>query len=109
MSGFRARSEIAIANQAGELSAENVIRTPDPKILWRIASGGFVERSEDGGLTWMGQLPNQNAHFTAGSAPGAKVCWLVGDDGIILLTQDAANWQTIPPPSARGFRRGQRT
>lgn len=103
MSGFRARSEIAIANQAGELSAENVIRTPDPKILWRIASGGFVERSEDGGLTWMGQLPNQNAHFTAGSAPGAKVCWLVGDDGIILLTQDAANWQTIPPPRRADF------
>jgi uncharacterized protein YdbL (DUF1318 family) len=103
MNAFRARSEITVANQAGELSAENIIPTPNPKILWRIASGGFVERSEDGGLTWMGQLPNQNAHFTAGSAPGAQVCWLVGDDGIILLTQDASNWQTIAPPARADF------
>ena len=54
-------------------------------------------------MTWHGKLPKQNAHYTAGSAPGAKVCWLVGNDGIILLTQDAANWQTIPPPAQTDF------
>lgn len=100
---YRDRAEIVSANQAGEPGAANVILTPDPRILWRIATGGFVERSEDGGITWKGQLPNQNAHFTAGSAPGAKVCWLVGDDGIILLTEDASNWATIPPPARADF------
>ncbi|MGD1210592.1 MAG: zf-HC2 domain-containing protein [Candidatus Acidiferrales bacterium] len=80
-----------------------VIQTPDAKILWRIATGGFVERSEDGGTTWQGQLPNPNAHLVAGSAPGPKVCWFVGDGGIILLTQDAKRWQTIRPPLRADF------
>ena len=100
---YRDRSEITVANQAGALTPANVIRTPDPSILWRVASGGFVERSEDGGRTWKGQLPNQTAHFTAGSAPGAKICWLVGDNGIILVTEDASNWTTIPSPADADF------
>ena len=103
VSAFRARPEIITENQAGELSAAHIIPTSDSKIMWRIASGGFVERSNDGGLTWNGTLPKQNAHYAAGSAPSAKVCWLAGNDGIILLTQDAANWQTIPPPVQTNF------
>lgn len=99
VSTFGARDEIVTANQAGELLPAHIIPTPDVKILWRIASGGFIERSEDAGATWNGTLPSPNAHFVAGSAPSAKVCWLVGDDGIILLTRDAVNWQTIPPPA----------
>jgi hypothetical protein len=103
MSGYRARSEIVTATQAGELSAAHIIPTPDSKTLWRIAGGGFIERSEDGGATWNGTLPKQNAYYVAGSAPSAKVCWLVGDDGIILLTPDASNWQAIPPPVRADF------
>ena len=103
MSAFRARDEIVTENQAGEFSPAHIILTPDSKILWRIAGGGFVERSEDGGATWNGTLPSPNAHFVSGSAPSAKVCWLVGDDGIILLTRDAVNWQTIPPPAREDF------
>lgn len=103
VSTFGARDEIVTANQAGELLPAHIIPTPDVKILWRIASGGFIERSEDGGATWNGTLPSPNAHFVAGSAPSAKVCWLVGDDGIILLTRDAVNWQTIPPPVREDF------
>jgi hypothetical protein len=103
VSAYRARPEIVAENQAGEISSERIIPTPDPKILWRIASGGFIERSEDAGATWNGTLPRSNAHFVAGSAPSAKVCWLVGDDGIILLTRDAVNWQTIPPPVREDF------
>lgn len=98
VSGYRSRSEIVSANQAGVLATSNIIHAPDPRILWRIASGGFVERSEDVGATWKGQMPDENAHLVAGSAPGAKICWLVGDDGVILLTRDASNWQTIQPP-----------
>jgi hypothetical protein len=80
-----------------------VIQTPDARILWRIASGGFVERSEDSGATWQGQLPDANAHLVAGSAPGPKICWFVGDDGIILLTRDAKRWQTIRAPLRADF------
>lgn len=103
VSAFRARPEIITENQAGEISPERIITTPDSKVLWRIASGGFIERSENGGATWNGTLPNPNAHFEAGSAPSAKVCWLVGDDGIILLTEDASNWRVIPPPVREDF------
>jgi hypothetical protein len=103
MRSFSARSEVTLATQAGVISTENIIPTPDVKILWRLASGGFVERSEDGGATWKGQLPDQNAHFVAGSAPGSRICWLVGDDGIILLTEDASNWQVIAPPVNADF------
>jgi hypothetical protein len=88
---------------AADKEASAVIHTPDAKVLWRIASGGFVEQSKDGGATWQGQLPNSNAHLVAGSAPGPNICWLVGDDGIILLTQDASNWQIIRPPLRADF------
>ena len=103
VSAFRARAEIVTQNQAGEISPAHIILTPDSKILWRIASGGFVERSEDGGATWNGTLPSPNAHFVAGSAPSAKVCWLAGDDGIILVTEDASNWRVISPPLREDF------
>jgi hypothetical protein len=103
VSTFRARPEIVTENQAGELSSARIITTSDSNILWRIAGGGFIERSEDGGATWNGTLPNPNAHFVAGSAPGAKICWLVGHDGIILLTEDASNWRVIPPPVREDF------
>lgn len=103
----QAQTQTVYQSRALALAADNeraaVIHTPDAKILWRIASGGFVEQSEDGGATWQGQLPNPNAHLVAGSAPGPNICWFVGDDGIILLTQDAKGWQTIPPPLRADF------
>jgi hypothetical protein len=86
-----------------ERSAETTIATPDPKVLWRIAGGGFVERSEDMGATWKGQLPLPNAQLTAGSAPTAKTCWLVGEGGTILLTKDGSHWSKIPPPVPANF------
>ncbi|MGA8869622.1 MAG: zf-HC2 domain-containing protein [Candidatus Acidiferrales bacterium] len=100
--GRQDQAEILTATQE-QLSASFVVRPPDKSVLWRIGNAGFIERSGDAGLTWSGTLPKQNAHYAAGSAPSAKVCWLVGNDGIILLTQDAANWQTIPPPTQTNF------
>jgi hypothetical protein len=91
------------AQTVEQLNSEPLIRTPDAKILWRLASGGFVERSEDGGATWHGQLPNVNARLVAGFAPSATVCWLVGDNGTILLTTDAVHWRTVPPPERADF------
>ena len=81
--GRREPAEILTATQE-QLSASFVVRTPDKSVLWRIGNAGFIERSGDAGLTWSGTLPKQNAHYAAGSAPSAKVCWLVGNDGISL-------------------------
>jgi len=100
--GLQTQAEILTTTQE-QRAASFTVRAPDKNVLWRIGNAGFIERSEDGGLTWHGTLPKQNAHYTAGSAPSAKVCWLVGKDGIILLTQDATSWQTIPPPVRTNF------
>jgi len=80
-----------------------MIATPDPKVLWRIAAAGGVERSEDGGASWQGQLPDASAQLTAGSAPSRKICWLVGRDGLIFLTTNAEDWKRIPPPLPTDF------
>jgi hypothetical protein len=93
----------APARQTEQRSAETIIATPDPKVLWRIGVGGFVERSEDKGATWNGQIPLPNAQLTAGSAPTAKTCWLVGEGGTILLTKDGTHWSKIPPPVPADF------
>jgi hypothetical protein len=91
------------AQSAEQRSAQTIIPTPNPKVLWRIAGGGFIERSQDGGATWLGQLPESNAHFTAGAAPATKVLWLVGENGMILLTKDASHWKKISPPIPADF------
>ena len=82
-----------------KVSTEVIIKTPNPTVLWRILEGGFIERSEDSGATWNGQMPNQNGYFIAGSAPSATTCWLVGRDGMIVLTKDGRNWKKITPPA----------
>ena len=88
------------AKSASPRSAPIVIQTPDSNVLYRIASRGYIERSEDAGVTWQGQHVNAAAEFTAGSAPAPNVCWLVGRAGVIFFTDDGKNWRTISPPAA---------
>jgi hypothetical protein len=100
---YTAGSAKAVLETAEQRSAGTLIRTPDPNVLWRIAGGSFVERSRDAGTTWQAQMPQFDAHLVAGSAPAAKICWLVGRNGIILLTKDGTKWKTIPPPVPADF------
>jgi hypothetical protein len=84
-------------------AAAQVVRTADPKVLWQIPEQGLL-KSEDGGATWHGaNLPVAKAHVAAIAAPSAKICWLVGRDGLILLTIDGTHWQTITPPTPGNF------
>ena len=92
-----------VAQLAGQRSGSTIIQTPDPKVLWRIATGNFIERTEDGGATWHGQVADPDAELSSGSAPGLKVCWLVGRSGMILLTKDTTHWKKIPPPVPADF------
>lgn len=98
-SAFTANNDQASLQILEERNRESVIDTPIPSVKWRITAAGFVERSEDGGATWSGQEPDPEAHLIAGSAPTDKVCWLVGKEGVVLVTKDAANWKKIPPPA----------
>lgn len=79
-------------------SAAKVIDTPDAKVKWRITGGSFVERTTDGGSTWRGQQVNAHEELLAGSAPSAKVCWVVGRDGAIYVTKDAHKWKKVDAP-----------
>lgn len=94
----------ALVLEAGDRSATGtIIATPDPKVIWRIAEGGFVERTTDGGTSWQGQLPDPSAQLAAGSAPSVKICWFVGNNGVILLTKDAKTWKRVRPPLTADF------
>jgi hypothetical protein len=85
-------------------SAQKIFQTPNTKVLWRSADGGFAERSPDGGATWEGQpLPGLNGEIAAGSSPTPKICWLVGSGGTIFMTKDASNWKKIAPPVSADF------
>lgn len=70
------------------------IRTPDPAVRWRIA-GARVERSIDAGSSWTPVPTGVTAEVTAGAAPAASVCWLVGRGGLVLLTTNGAAWQRL--------------
>jgi hypothetical protein len=101
--------QMGVPAKASRYAPENkrstgiLIRTPDPQNLWRIRGAGFVERSTDGGASWHEQLSNPNAHIVAGSAPAAQICWIVGNSGMILLTQDGTAWTRISPPLTADF------
>jgi photosystem II stability/assembly factor-like uncharacterized protein len=77
-----------------------VIASPDPKVLWRIASGRVVQRSTDGGATWATESTGTTVFLAAGAAPSPTVCWIAGQRGLVLLTTDGRTWRrlTFPEP-----------
>ncbi|MEO8258975.1 MAG: hypothetical protein ABI868_16635 [Acidobacteriota bacterium] len=75
-----------------------VIASPNPISLWRILDGGVVEHSADEGATWEQQPTGVTVMLTAGASPAPSVCWLVGPQGIVLLSIDGRSWQRITFP-----------
>lgn len=94
-SGARVAAPGALAAVADAARIEIV--SPDPSIRWRIA-GSFVERSTNGGSTWEAAPTGIAAELTAGAAPSASVCWLVGRGGVALLTIDGRSWSRVAFP-----------
>jgi Photosynthesis system II assembly factor YCF48 len=75
------------------------IPSPDADVLWRVAAGGSIQRSTDGGNTWTIQTSGVVVDLLSGSAPSETVCWIAGRSGTILRTIDAGqHWQKIEPP-----------
>ena len=75
------------------------IPTPDPLGIWRVVRDGMLERSENGGAAWRVQIEKPAAALLAGSAPSAKVCWVVGHAGIVLRTTDGEHWMKVTSPA----------
>ena len=84
------------------------IRSPQSDYRWRIVPPSGIQRSVDGGVTWLVVDPVPAASavagpaivLTTGSSPSRDVCWVVGRAGIVLLTVDGATWQRRPIPEA---------
>jgi hypothetical protein len=77
-----------------------LIVSSSPNIVWRIAPNGAVEHSTNGGSSWEWQSTGVNVMLTAGASPAPSICWLVGPQGIVVLTTDARSWQRIAFPEA---------
>ena len=68
---------------------------------WRIGTGGELQHSADGGVTWRTQTTGVTAAPAAGSSPSPSVCWLVGREGLVLITTDEGqSWRRMPFPVA---------
>ena len=88
-------SSVALA-RAG--AAGTVIVSSSQASRWRIASGGAVERSTDGGSTWQPQETGATVTLAAGASPSPSVCWLVGPTGTVLLSTDGRTWRRTAFP-----------
>jgi hypothetical protein len=84
------------AARAAEAARVEIVSS-DPSVRWRIV-GSAVERSVDGGSTWDAASTGLAAELTAGAAPSATVCWLVGRGGVVLLTTDGRTWRRVAFP-----------
>jgi hypothetical protein len=78
-------------------TAPLLIASPARDWQWRIV-GGAVEHTDDGGATWRAQALGVDDPVRAGTSPAARVCWLAGARGLVLLTTDGAHWRRIGLP-----------
>ena len=98
---MEARDELGHRQFGAAKLPSAMIVSPDPNIRWRIA-GRTVERSIDGGRTWQRHPTGTEADLLAGSSPAPRVCWIVGQNGTVLLSTDGESWRRVdfPDPTA---------
>ena len=94
-SPFGKLAETVAVSQLAAAAVE--IPTPDPAVRWRIVASK-VERSTNGGNSWTTVPTDSTATLTAGAAPSTTVCWLVGRNGLVLLSTDGRAFRRIPFP-----------
>jgi Putative zinc-finger len=74
-----------------------------PAITWRVWTSGVVERSANGGATWTREAGVDALGARAVVSPTADVCWIVGDNGLILRFETGRGWTRVTPPAQIGF------
>jgi hypothetical protein len=100
----RSASESQVARRVTFTGAATVlgdIASPDPAVRYRIGTKGMIERTTDGGRTWIVQRSGVQTDLVAAAAPSIQVCWVIGRSGVVLLTIDGGTtWQRVPFPDA---------
>ena len=79
---------------------ELVVSTPKSGVLWRIKNFVHIERTQDGGKTWVLQKNPTQENILAASAASETVCWAGGSNGVLLRTTDGGeNWEQMHSPT----------
>lgn len=79
------------------------IISPEAARRWRITEAG-IERSLDAGGNWSLVRAAAGERITAGTSPSPAVCWLIGDNGVVLLTTDGLVFFRVDIPDAGNLR-----
>lgn len=90
----------ARSDSAGALQSTSAPGPSGTMATWRYGPGGVIERSTDRGQTWERQQSGVTATLVDGSATTDRVCWIVGERGVVLRTVDGRTWQRLPSPTA---------
>ncbi len=59
---------------------------------------GAIERSEDGGASWVATRTLSGQAITGGTAPAGSICWLIGSAGMVMLAADGITFTEVPLP-----------
>jgi hypothetical protein len=87
----------ALQKSARFASVPVEIVSPDPMSRWRSVTTG-VERSEDGGRTWIPVRPPAAEIVTGGTSPSRNIVWLVGRAGLVLVSVDGFTFARVDLP-----------
>jgi photosystem II stability/assembly factor-like uncharacterized protein len=71
---------------------------PDRRFRWR-ANGAVIERSTDGGATWVAQTAAPRAPVSAIASPSAHVAWFVGSAGTVFVFSEGT-WTRVAFPES---------
>jgi hypothetical protein len=88
--GLADAAKLAYRAKPGEFE----IAVAASSVRWRVVDGRTVQRSLDAGADFSTlYTADGGVLLTAGAAPSATVCWLVGRSGAVVLTTDGRVWQ----------------
>jgi len=83
---------------AREAAAPAEIVAPGGVARWRIVSGQQIEWSPAARNEWGPATIEAPDVLTAGAAPSATVCWIVGRRGAVYVTTDGMRFMRVPFP-----------
>ena len=88
------------AGAAGGVAQKSINAVVSEPVRWRLrgSSTAAVERSNDGGTTWLPVPIPVTPVLAGGSAPTSNVCWLVGRAGTVLLSTDGTVFRQVTKP-----------